>query len=484
MNIQRLFTVLFAISLFAMSVRETLDADMWWHLRTGEYIIEHGIPNQDVFSFTVPDNEWITHEWLSEIGMWLVYDFSGFTGLILFFSAVITLAFFLVFSRCEGKPYLAAFVVLIAALASAPFWGARPQVFNMLFAAIFVFLVEGFKDGVVKKSLLWLLPLLTVLWANLHSGYLLGIALLVAYVVGESLQRLFATKDQRGLDWDGIRWLLLMAGASFAAAVLNPNGPELWIYPFFTLGSGAMQQYILEWQSPDFHAVIFWPFAAMLGLGMLSFILSKRRPAWTDLLLFFGLAFAGLLSARHIPLFSIAAAPIVARYLLSSLEGTRLYSLMSGVKTAELSTTMRILNWILVLIALAAAGIWAYGKIDSNEAAVAEAFPTAAVDYIENSDLKSMHGYNNYNWGGYLIWREIPVFVDGRADVYGDDFLHRYRRTYDVGSDWQQPLDEFEVDYVLMDSSHPLSTLLAESRAWTEVYNDQLASIFLRSADS
>jgi hypothetical protein len=480
MNIQRLFTALFIISLFTIAVRETRDADMWWHLRTGEVILDEGIPHQDVFSYTVPDNEWITHEWLSQVLMWVTYQGSGFTGLILLFAALTTTALVLIFMRSDGRPYLAAFVVLLAALASAPFWGVRPQVFNMLFAALFVFLIEGYKDGKVQRRTLWLLPLITVIWANLHSGYLLGIALLAGYILGEGLQLRLGKRDGRGLDWQGIRWLVLITVACFVAAVINPNGPELWIYPFLTLGSGAMQQYIQEWQSPNFHLNIFWPFAVLLGLGVLSFIASKKRPAWTDVILFAGTGAAGLLSARHIPLFAIVASPIVARYLLKSLEGSRLYPVLSGQSTARLSGRLQILNWLLLLICIAAAAVWVFNKTQQNEQAIAEQYPVFAVDYLQSSGLDQQRGYNSYNWGGYLIWRGIPVFVDGRADVYGDDFLHSYRRTFDLTSQWREPLDEYEVDYVLMESGHSLLTLLDSSKEWKQAYRDDVGAVYVR----
>lgn len=481
MNIQRLFTLLFIVSLFTMVVRETGDADMWWHLRTGEVIVDEGIPRQDTFSYTVPSNEWITHEWLSQVLMWMAFQWSGFTGLMLLFAAFTTAALMLAFMRCDGKPYLAAFVVLLAALASAPFWGVRPQVFNMLFAALFVFLVERFKDGQVQRRTLWLLPLLTILWANLHSGYLLGIAILGSYLLGEGLQLRFGTRAARGLNWDGIRWLALMTVACFVAAVINPNGPELWIYPFLTLGSGAMQQYIQEWQSPDFHLNLFWPFAALLGIGTLSLIMSRKRPAWTDIILFAGTGAAGLLSARHIPLFAIVASPIVARYLLVSLEGSRLYPVLSGQMTARMTGRLQLLNWLLLIVGVIMSVSWIFNKVQQNEEAIARQFPVSAVDYLEESGLDNQRGYNSYNWGGYLIWRGIPVFVDGRADVYGDDFLHSYRRTYDLTSQWREPLAEYEVDYVLTESSHPLLSVLEASDEWQEAYSDDLASIFVRA---
>jgi hypothetical protein len=88
--------------------------------------------------------------------------------------------------------------------------------------------------------------------------------------------------------------------------------------------------------------------------------------------------------------------------------------------------------------------------------------------------------YNSYNWGGYLIWRDIPVFVDGRADVYGDEFLFYYRQTFDPQPTWQEPLDEFAVDYVLMERNDPLTTLLAASQGWQQAYSDDVAMIFVR----
>ena len=104
------------------------------------------------------------------------------------------------------------------------------------------------------------------------------------------------------------------------------------------------------------------------------------------------------------------------------------------------------------------------------------------MDYIESSDLEMKRGFNSYKWGGYLIWRGAPVFIDGRADVYGDDFIHNYQRTFSLKHDWPEPLEEFEVDYVLMESTHSLLTLLAESQDWEKVYEDPVASIYSRDA--
>lgn len=479
LNTKRLFVALFAIALFTMAVRETLDPDMWWHLRTGEYILQNGIPAQDVFTFTVPQNAWVTHEWLSQLILWLVYLVGGLPGLILFFAALIALTYWLLYLACAGRPYLAAFIVLLSAITSAIVWGVRPQIFNLLLTAVFVLIVERVKDGQWRVQTLWWLPLLTLVWANLHSGYLLGVVLLGTYAVGEVAQRWLATPTERTLGKTAVTHLFAATFASFLAAAVNPSGIELWIYPFLTLGSGPMQAYIQEWHSPDFHQTYFWPFAVMLALGVLGWVFEKERPTLTDLLLFLGTGAAGLLSARHIPLFAIVAAPILARSWLTVLPGSRLAGGESIQQSAK--PIFAVLNWLLLVVAVGTAVIWSVTKIGGNEAAIAARYPVAAVDYLAASGLDKARGYNSYNWGGYLIWRGVPVFVDGRADVYGDPFLLYYRRTFDVRPGWQEPLDEYDVDYVLMEAGSPLTAVLAASPDWTEVYADDLAQIFVRA---
>lgn len=481
MTVRRLFTALFALALIAMPVRETLDPDMWWHLRTGEYIWQRGIPRHDIFSFTVPHHEWVTHEWLSQLFMWLVYLVGSWPGLIITFALLTAAAFWLVYQSCAGRPYLAAFVVLLAAIASAIVWGVRPQIFNLLLAAFFVFVVERVKDDQLSPRWLWSLPLVTLLWANLHSGYLLGVVLLATYTVGGGLEQYLGLADGRTFSPVRLRQMAFVTGASFLLAAVNPSGPGLWLYPFETLGSPAMQAYIQEWHSPNFHLVYFWPFAALVGVGVLSWTFSPQRPTWSDLLLFAGTAAAGLVSARHIPLFAIVATPIICRHL-NNVLGTMTDGrwLADEAPVRPVPPLLVGLNWLLLGVALLGVVAWTANTILENETAVAERYPVAAVDFLEAEGLADAAGYNSYNWGGYLIWRGLPVFADGRADVYGDDFLFYYLQTFEVRADWRQPLDEFDVVYVIIESNSPLTAVLSLDEQWYSVYQDELAQIFIR----
>ena len=479
MSIRRLFQMLLAIALFAMGVRETLDPDLWWHLRTGELVLQRGVPRSDSFSFTYAGEPWIAHEWLSDLLMWLVYEVAGFTGLSLVFALIIAAASWLLYLRCEGRPYLAAFVVLLAAVVSAPTWGARPQMFNLLMAAAFIYVIEGWQTGRFTPRALIALPVLTILWANLHSGYLFGIVIIGVYYFGSWLQQNVSNNPLEA----GRLHPYYLGGAgliSFLAALLNPNGYHLWLYPFETLRSEAMQKFIVEWHAPDFNLSLFQPFALMLGLTVVVWIFSKRPITWIEALFFFGGAFAGLTSARNIPLFAVANTTMLARHLLSALSETRAYPLLSGTRPdPQISPLLKVMNWFVLAVALLGCFIWSFQRVTNTTPSVEFLYPVAAVDFIEASPLADERILNSYGWGGYLIWRGVPVFVDGRADVYGD-FLFTFQETNLASEEWEGPLDTYDVGYILIEQGHVLTALLNESDEWGLVYEDDVALIFVR----
>ena len=140
------------------------------------------------------------------------------------------------------------------------------------------------------------------------------------------------------------------------------------------------------------------------------------------------------------------------------------------------------LNIVPAFFFLIAAVAWSMQTVIENEDEIAAHYPVAAVDYLEKAGLAQQRGYNSYNWGGYLIWRRIPVFVDGRADVYGDAFLHEYRRTFDPQPGWRVPLDSYEISYVLMERASPAGVLLSATGKWQQVYADDVAELFVRSS--
>ena len=156
-------TILF-VGLLAMAARNVTDPDVWWHLKTGEYIAGHkSVPHTDPFSFTRAGQAWVAHEWLTEFLLYEIQRMAGWGGLIVIFAAVVSAAFFLLYLRCGPACYIAGVATLYAAWATAPVWGVRPQVLSLLLTSLWLLILERSESN--SKLLWWTLPL-TVLWVN------------------------------------------------------------------------------------------------------------------------------------------------------------------------------------------------------------------------------------------------------------------------------------------------------------------------------
>ncbi len=479
LTVSRLAVWVGLLALAVMAVRTTLDPDLWWHLRTGEWILGRGLPREDVFSFTAAGREWVTHEWLAQVVMWSVWDVVGASGLMVLFGAMAVGTFVVVFRTIPGGPLLKLGLTALAARTAVVAFGARPQLFNLMFAAALVWLVEAVKDGRRSSRDLWWLVALTFVWANFHSGYLFGIVLMATYVVGDGLQRRIAGDADRLLPAPVVARLATITAVSFGVAAVNPSGPKLWIYPFVTLRSEAMAETIAEWQSPDFHDPLFWPFAAMLVLAMASLAVSRRRPTLTELLLLGGTAFAALQALRHVSLFAVVAAPIIGRHLLDGLAPTRIGPWLSGARDRRLRVGPIFTAAMAAAIALAGV-VTVTGTMAGNDASIEREFPVAAVDWIESGPLAEARGFNSYGFGGYLIWRGHQVFVDGRADVYGDDLLWLADDVADGGLGWDDALDRYDVEYALVRPDTGIRSLLDLSDEWSLGYQDDVAVVYTR----
>lgn len=489
MSIRRFFEVVILLSIFSIFIHNTTDPDLWWHLETGEYVLENGIPTSDPnFSYTAIDNEWFMHEWLSEVILFQVYELVGLVGLSIFFSVIVSLAFSFLYYSLPGRPYIPSIVTLLSALLTTLVMNSRPQMFNVVLAIIFVALIERYKTNRLKQSILWAIIPLTILWVNLHSGFVLGFVLLGAYIVGGFLQHFFAPNSldsNNDLDKMQIRFLTLITGVSFVASMLNPKVYKQWLYPFeTTLFNDFMQMHIDEWQSIDFKSFIGTLFALFFLFGITMMLLSSKRISWTDFLIYFGSLFGALQSTRNIPIFAVVVIPIIVRYAITAVPENNIGKIMRGDQPeTSLPRPLAVLNLILLLM-IASLLLYRATKIWSiNEDAIAQRFPVDAVEYIKSENLDEKRVYNQYNWGGYLIWHEIPSFIDGRADLFSNDFLEEGTKPYFVDEDWELVLNKYEIDYVLIATDHDLAVLLTASANWQISYVDDVASIFIRTQD-
>ena len=461
-----------------MTLRPVADPDFWWHLRTGQLMAEtHAIPHSDPFSYTKIGQPWVAHEWLSELFMWGLYQLGSYVLLILIFSAIITGAFLLSYLRSplESRPYVAGFALLLGALASAPAWGVRPQMISLLLTSLFLYLLDRHQETGHLKFILPL-PIITALWVNLHAGYFLGLGIVGIYIVGGLFDLLKAelikTEPVKAPSLKSILVLCAILGACVLATLINPNGLRILIYPWQTLTSQSMQQFIQEWFSPDFHRPEWQPLAvlilALIGAGMLA----RKSISLTKILLTLVFGFAALHAMRHVPLFAIVVIPILAEQV-GSLVRIR----------SEIRPPSRLLRWLvpIILVLLVSVTTLRFTQVLAGQSkAEAETSPQSAVDWIRANQPEG-NLFNSYDWGGYLIWRlypDYPVYIDGRADLYGDEFIFDYMSIYRAGAEMEKKLADRQIGIVLVEPEAPIANALRRSSEWKVVFEDQMAVIF------
>ncbi len=479
----RFFGLILFFGLLAMTARNAVDPDLWWHLRTGQWIVDTGqVPHFDPFSFTRAGHAWVAHEWLSEVVFYELWKHGGAAALIVFSAMVTTAGFMLLYLRCPGTRHWAAAATAFGAWVAAPSWGVRPQMFTFTLASVLLWLLDR---GEVRPRLLFWIPPLFLLWVNLHGGFALGPALLIAYGIGVLLETALGNTP-----WLEARPILLRALLLLVACLLlvpfNPSGAQLYYYPFDTLRSAWMRSFIVEWHSPDFHQALYRPLFLLWLLLLIALASSRSRPK-VKMRVLAPLVLTGLAAldaVRHIPIFVLLAIPVLAAALpLAESYATDVSkSTRRGARNNILCFRPVFNVAVIVLMAAFALTQWV-SLARKQKAKEAEHFPQAAVAFLQGGDYpRELFVY--YDWGGYAIWKLYPeyrVFVDGRADLYGDELLGQAMNTVlDLKGGWRDVLDRWKIEALLVPPSCAVVQALLLDPHWQAQFHDSKAIILLK----
>lgn len=456
-----------ALLLFAAFSKEITDSDFWWHLRTGQYISEtHALPDPDPFAYTtamaapqVTRHFNLTHEWLTQILLYWTYRVAGIGGIVLGRAALLAifcaLVGFVVYRRTGGF-YRAVAATLAAACVAHPFVADRPYLLTFVFLAATVAILESRRPG-----LLWLLPVIMLLWANCHGGFILGWAVLGAW----SLEAVILRQK------DSVR-LWTVAAVSVLLSGLNPNGFRI-VPVLLSYRKSFLTSTIAEWKPPS-----LWPptaFSVLLILAALVLVWEWRRVRLADWILFAAFAAAGLAAGRNTFLIGWIAPVVIATYI----QWKRLLPALAEFAAAA-------------LLLAAAVAIPLQGSAFQLRAAN-WLFPEGAADFLLSRHIAG-HMFNTYEYGGYLIWKLWPqqrVFIDGRA--IGESLFPDYSRLLytadETGAGAQALLDKYGIEVIVMNSfehtsgaTYVLAPMLSESDAnpWQVVYADAQATVLMR----
>jgi hypothetical protein len=470
------------------------DGDTGWHIRTGEWILaNHQVPHKDIFSFTKPGQPWFAWEWGTDVIYALLHSRWGLAGVVILSMLILCLTsallFRLVYRRCSNA-FIAIGFTFLAVAASSLHWHARPHLFTLLFTVIFLHVLDRVRDGHWK--LLYALPPLTLVWVNLHGGFLVGISLLGCYFLGEVLQALLHGETAA---WMRVR-RYCAAGASCALiSLLNPYGYHLHIFIVQYLNAPFLDS-ISEFMSISFRSTQAHYFEALLAFGFAGVAWSVVRRRYADALLLLAWAHFALTSGRNIPIYGLICASVVARSVEEWLGAVANSGVAAWLKriisrfenaTCEFAGNDRAwrlhLTAGLVFCALAiAVRDGASGKLQSSFDP--DKFPVNAVSAL----LKRPHSERVFTldqWGDYMIYRLYPgvrVYFDGRSDFYGTDFVNQYCDTLNAKYGWNKILSERDIRHVLLPVDSPLVATLKNSSEWSPVYDDHKAILFDRNS--
>lgn len=453
------------------------DGDTFLHIAIGHWMFQHGaVPAADPFSHTLPGAPWIAHEWLAAAALAWAHAGGGWTGVValsaLAFAVSLALLMRALLDRLE--PVYALLFVVIAAALAAPHLLARPHLLAMPFMMLWTIgLVRACEAD--RPPSLWLLPLMIV-WANLHGGFTLGLALAGAF----ALEALLAARQQGRLRTAARAWglFLLLAGAS---ALLTPYGAKGILFTWHLLANTSYALTVIgEWRPANFQQL--QPLEIWLLAGVALFAYQGLRLPPVRLLLVLGLLHLALKHARNSELLGLLSPLFLATPLAAQWQARQ----QDQVPLAAADRFFRRLaqpagrGAALAALLLLSAYTLLLPRLRTVEPP-AEAAPVQAIQAVQQAGLRGPV-LNEYGWGGYLSFLGIPPFIDGRVDVYGDEFLKAYMAAIFV----QQPdalesvLRQYDIQWTLLPPGTPALAWLDRMPGWHRLYGDATAIVHAR----
>ncbi len=468
------------LAVFAISVRVSVDGDTWWHLLAGRWMIEHHrVLTRDTFSWTRAGAPWTDHSWLSEIGLFLVWARWGFAGLNLATATLAVVTWGIVYIQSRGSLYLRASVVVLAAWASAFYAVARPELVSLVLFSTFAYVLDLFRWRGINR--LWVLPPVMCAWVNLHGGFVAGFLLLGLTLAGQAASWILGQRGPGVVKPPDMIRLIIITLACAAATLVTPYGVDALLEPLRTLSIPFLHTFITEWQSPDFHVADTHGFVALLLVTIAALGLSRRRIDVTDLLLVSACMVLALDALRHIPLFAVITVPVIVRHGSAAVERGRRACLR--LAPAAGGVVKPVVLWAVLTTCTVAAFTYVAPFLSPavNVERIARTLPLGAVQYIRSTRPPGRM-FNSYRWGGYLAWALQPVYrvyVDGRTDLYGGQFLETYVHIWTGAPEWRTIFRQEGIRVVVIARDAPLAFQLRNEPGWREGYSDGLASVFV-----
>lgn len=464
----------FIIVIIMLNIIEDLkkiyDTDYFWHLKVGEFIFNNKrIPVNDIFSwYGISHNlDWFSHEWLSEIFLYINYKVFGHTGNIVFVAMSVSLIILTLYITNVDNFFrniyfsFTWFIIFIVCIGSSAV--PRPQIFNFLLMTISLYILNKYREE--DTELVWLLPVISILWVNLHGGSSSLLLVLISITILSGLFNFtfFKIKAEK-LPMYKIKCLIINLALSIGTAIINPKGIKMLIYPIMNMSDRLMLTTIDEWRCPDLKDIPDLPIFLAIGVVIIIFIIIKEEIDLFDIIISIAFIYLTLKSVRFVALLVIAVTPIVLKY----------------VPKGKDTDIIKVLKYPFILIIIIMA-IFNCNIIKSlNKCSIDTKYLPSekSIEFIKKEKPARM--LNSYTWGGYLIYKNIPVFIDGRADLYSKNIYPDYIHIDYIRNDFKSLLNKYEFDVIMYPKDSKLNLYLSDSKDFKLIYSDSITVIYTR----
>lgn len=455
-----LFAAVFAVTGWVTALGRLGDNSFFWHLRTGRWILHHGIPRADPYSFTASGAPWVAQSWLAEVAYAGIDRLTGPFGIRLFSAATgaaIALAAFWLAYRLTASRTRAGLLTLAAFAASSSVWSIRPLLLGVLAMVLLIWLVEV-PGSFLGRHAVSVLPALMWVWGNTHGTFILGFVYLALNLLGRWAD---GAPPWRSRELTLTRASVIAAGVT----LLNPYGLALLTFPFKLLARGEILRYVTEWQSPDFRAAQGEMLALWIAVFIGCAVFGRNRLTRRDFVVATPFLLLALWAQRNIALAPLVMLPIAARSVASvEVSPDRRHSVHRVMIVA-----------VMMIALLRTLGAGREGNYDFST------YPVRAMHAVEANGLLGQRMATDDRWAGYVIlswWPRQHVFVDDRYDMYPMDVIQDYLVLHQGREGWQEVLKRRGIEVIVWQRNRPLTALLGESRRWRLVYRDRQAVVY------
>lgn len=443
-----IFSIAIALLLFMRS-----ESDYFWHIKAGEYMVKNGLLRKDVFSWIVQGKYWFSHEWLFEV---IIYYFKLLFGKIhiLIYGFVCLFSLLLIIFHANKENFLKnipfSLLWLSFSLILFVYTQARPHLLSFNFLAITIYLLFSlYKNENTKK--IYFLPLLSILWVNVHGGssnlsYLFCLIFIIGGLFNFNLGKI---ESKRLTKKQFLKYLIVML-LCIVSICINLHGIKMLSYPYINISNSLMINNINEWQPTTIGNTTHLPYFILCFIVVLSFLISNKKISFLDLLLFLVVLFLGLKSIRFWAYTYIVMSFVVFNYIKKRKEDKYTYP-------------------AIIIVGILFLSLFAFNYKASLKGISNKSLNKEIVTLIKKEKPKRL--FNLYDYGGELIYNDIKVFIDGRADLYSNYNFEDYLNISKLQNDYIKLINKYDFDYFLVNKSYSIYTYLKYNDNYQEIYN-------------